>query len=229
MKKIFGGNFAGAALCAVGIFLGATGSSHATSMTAYQNTYSVPAASSAVQQIFANFSMPQFDPVLGTLQSVDVTISTNPVSYSGVNSTSVNGSANFDLHVAVAGLAIGLLNQTAYTAQLAPTMSGVFAAAQNTQVNTPALWSPSFFDPYIGTSTISGIVGLAELIGYQSGNSYFWFDTSQSFGPTSFSVEIDYNYAADPADPAPVPEPCTFLLFGAGLAGAGFLRRKVMK
>ncbi len=44
------------------------------------------------------------------------------------------------------------------------------------------------------------------------------------------SIVIEYDYTPSPATaPDPVPEPSTAILLGAGLAGIGFLRRKIKK
>ena len=72
-----------------------------------------------------------------------------------------------------------------------------------------------FSDPAFGT--ISNDV--------QNSNSVAWYQEDSS-GVSSFFFD-DFHIFVHSDPPEAVPEPSTFLLLGAGLAGIGFLRRKM--
>jgi hypothetical protein len=62
-----------------------------------------------------------------------------------------------------------------------------------------------------------------------------WFATGYNFTqasdwtPASYAGETPYQINLQGASFVSVPEPTTFILFGAGLAGVGFLRRRMRK
>lgn len=195
---------------------------HAVTMAAYHATIGIAAANSGSSGVISTFEMGQFDPILGTLESVDVTITGDAQSYSGQNTFAVNNaSAVAALSVGINGLSVGGLTRSEYFSAPVTTLAGMFSSGQATQINNPAFWGGNMLSPYVGTSTVSGNIVMSEAVGYNSGPSYFWVNNGQSFGATSYSVDIAYNYV-----PAPVPEADSYALLALGMGLTGWLARR---
>lgn len=129
--------------------------------------------------------------------------------------------------------AVDLLTTLAFT-----TPSGI---TQNFSFNFQLINTPNVADPVASADYVK----LDQLFDPSSsftynGNIYFLqftrFEAQDSFGFNSNATEFHvYENSGGVADlygkitTSPVPEPSTFILFGAGLAGLGFLRRRSKK
>ncbi len=83
-------------------------------------------------------------------------------------------------------------------------------------------WEMDNGDWYIPSSLITALSGSIVDFTVTFDDYYGWKCTTDT---TVFNVKIYGEYT----QVAPVPEPGTFILLGAGLAGLGFYRRKYMK
>ena len=89
-----------------------------------------------------------------------------------------------------------------------------------------------FFQDFgtLGSGTVfarRGSSGAAAIVGGAYGSGYVWvngFDWADGPGPNTFRL-IDNQIDAQ-IGTGTVPEPATLLLMGAGLLGAGFVRRR---
>lgn len=89
----------------------------------------------------------------------------------------------------------------------------------------------SYLLSIVNDSTKSGGGGYGDWfwstsqIGSQIGDHFYRFNDGDSWATSNF--ELAFNLTGPSSQP--VPEPSTFLLLGAGLAGLGFLRRRAKK
>lgn len=91
---------------------------------------------------------------------------------------------------------------------------------------TPILTSGDW-DSFISATTGANAVGTPpgndgnSFFDWES-NGYIWATTADA---TGYTLDLSMGVSGDPAGPGPVPEPCTFALFGLG--ALGLLRRRV--
>jgi hypothetical protein len=78
-----------------------------------------------------------------------------------------------------------------------------------------------------GTANLSGTTSTSTLISFTGGNASAT-DTTTSGGTFTYQYAYDDSTAVPPG-PAPVPEPASMALLGAGLLGAGLVRRRASK
>lgn len=182
---------------------------------------------------FSNIPFNQFNPLLGTLNSVTLQFSG---SFSQTELIAVPGgvpSQTISSLVAVADVLIfGAPNFTNLITDINGSQNvisfpGVVIAAGTSQTFNaagslgygPAAQLP--ITPYIGTGTVS--YSMASTGGFSaSGGGQANFTISTLSGGT---LSLVYDYTTAPPD-NPTPEPATFALVGIALTGVGYLRRK---
>lgn len=182
------------------------------------NSYSglQPSASS-------NITISQFNPSLGTLNSINVTLSAN--SSFNVNATNIAYPSNAQSAQAIASENINLqLNSFTLSASPTATSSTITVPADSnatlptftaTASNSQNVPTASFSD-FTGTGVISFLLSADQLNLSQGSNSsadVFYLNDSVTSTSTSGAVNVQYNYT-------PVPEPSevggSFLALGMG-------------
>jgi hypothetical protein len=78
------------------------------------------------------------------------------------------------------------------------------------------------FDTIIGGNTVMSLKNFGQDYTLYS----FFFTASSAMTELTFSSEQEFGAFVDNFEVVPAPEPASFLLFGVGLFGAGFMRRK---
>lgn len=171
----------------------------------------------------------QFDPSLGTLNSVSITVESYlKYRYSVTNNEPNNATSNFGFlflpTVTVNGQNVAYLN----TGSLFP----VYPLASSGVLGPGATFTSGIF--YDNTSdlntagTLAAFIGLGSLNYTTTPNAIFVNDCSGDCDTEHISrygarVTVTYDYT--PNDPG-VPEPATLALIGGGLIGFALLRRK---
>ncbi|HEX4145103.1 MAG TPA: PEP-CTERM sorting domain-containing protein [Pirellulales bacterium] len=216
------------ALALFAALLGIAGSAHAT-LESFNFSYgpdTIPEGYSLVG------SLPQFDPSLGTLTEVDLTLSSTTsagiIQFQNLAVVPTTGMLGIGATVMVYGPSS--LTATAVPLQEAPfsvtsninppdTYTGLDAftlsGGSGSDSDTASLYSG--FSGYVGLGTfpVHGSSSLATLLTTDGG----YGPTAPSAGSTSGEVTVTYTYT-------PVPEPGSVVLLGLGAAGLFWAARR---
>jgi hypothetical protein len=193
------------------------------------DSYSFSGGGSGSVSLSIDMILQQFDPALGTLTGVDVTLEFVTQSSSG--SITNNGSntigpfgvgfprATFFSAPGGVGKGIGL-GSTFFVPDLAPGQSlsggpgGLISSIQGT-------YAASTLGPYIGIGTVTATLNHNGSVSIDSCDTCATLDTIGSYSATVRST-ITYTF-----EPAVVPVPAAAWLFGSGILGLiGIARRK---
>jgi len=222
---------------ALGIMAGlllAAGRAGATQSETFTVNYASSGAPYVVPSSGTNiytFGLPQFNPALGVLQDVVLTLTSqdqaNVVLYntSGVSQGYSGASATVPVAVnlSLAGLGTLTTNSVSYASGLVG--PGLTTLAGNVATVTKSLTLNASLLAYEGTGNLAFTVGVPAEVGHYSvtatgpnSSSLFVGGSASTYG----SVTVEYDYASA----SPVPEPGTMALGAlAGLAGVLFRRR----
>lgn len=177
-----------------------------------------------------NLSLDQFDPSLGALNAVTITLSSfdsvvsEVLNFNGASASYSGAQATLSVLATASVTASDTLTTTATGAAGSPSDSGIstsFGASVAARADLPqtsAGISPTDLSLYEGTGSLSVTVAIADLAGSITGNStspwLFFGGDGYSYG----EVEIDYSYTASGSGPGggmvTVPESgtsCAFL------------------
>ena len=203
---------------------------------------SSPASTSRSDSDSQSVSFAQFDPSLGTLSSVQFSLSdVNTAIRSFLSFGGAQGgtgaamtTATFTIQVPGGG---GPTSVTLYSEQ--GTAETSCTTATNCEDGPPgAVTLPSFapsalvdlasdLTPYVGLGSFDAVFMLDELMELQTceGNSGQQVLCTAS-GEATWTATLSVNYNFTPAS-GDVPEPAILLLFGTALAGLGMMRRRL--
>lgn len=210
----------------------------AASPAAYADSYTVNAQPTNFSGTTLNVA--QFNPSLGTLTSVDITLS-------GFGTTDISASETLNIATSVNTLFTSVALQltdpsVALTVNQSLTGQPLVGGSPISSFNPLAIAPLGTYDSgalalsgtetqHLGiTSDLSGYIGFGNLVFDLAGIA----NTTESFSGGNLNtsqttsagadITVTYNYSQGPP---PVPEPGTLTLFGTGLLGlAGMLRSK---
>jgi hypothetical protein len=178
------------------------------------------------------FAIPQFNPSLGTLNSVDLTLTPTFGAFGSSafnSSSSPQTAAGFTVSNPFGSLVNSGLGLSASWASSDSLTSPTYIAAAGPFVITDGPALPFSFTATPGSTSVgpSGFTGAGDynlvVTGSATGTSSGTGNPlgASFYGNVGGGLEVDFNYT-----PAPVPEPATIGLLASGLLGAFAFRRR---
>ena len=181
-----------------------------------------------------NFTLAGFNPNLGTLNSIELILSTNStaqvnvVNYSSPGTPEAFTNANASIPITLTGPAGVTTSQTLVAGPFAGTASvgqNVYSGITGTATTTayvPTVDFASYEAPSSSPNLNFDVTGAQG--SYNGSGTDVAFGGSATVGGTT---EIIYSYAVPAPPPTPpVPEPATLTILGLGMAALGMVRRR---
>jgi hypothetical protein len=210
-----------AIMTGTGVLLGGAGAAEA------QVPFSLDTAGTTSESLTFN----QFDPSLGTLTGVEITLADSATAGSAFSSITggegtVTASLSGALDITAPGGATPFSETTSVFATCTVSIGNTCSNGPNAQ-NDPT-FTPN---PVTDTTDLAAFVGLgtvdlvANIDSVINGNTHLGSGTPTTTDNLTWSgdVSVTYQYTADSTG---VPEPASLTLFGMGIGGLGFLRRQ---